>query len=75
MSREGDASWLIFVFMQAVYLILKLFFLFRRFLLCSTSLVVSHTLRKCCLLKYPFDKIIHKVLGIIIRNFGVWRVA
>lgn len=68
---RGDASWLIFVFMQAVRLILKLFFLFRRFLLCSTSLVVSHNLRKCCLLKYPFDKIIHKALGIIIRNFGV----
>jgi|GEM_PF-5738984 len=26
---------------------------------------------KIRLLKYPFDKIIHKVLGIIIRNFGV----
>ena len=46
-------------------------FLFRHFLLCSTSLVVSHNLRKCRLLKYLFDKIIHKVLGIIIRNFGV----
>lgn len=36
-----------------------------------TSLVVSHIWRKCRLLIYPFDKIIHKVLGIIIRNFGV----
>ena len=69
MSREGDASWLIFVFMQAVHLILKLFF--HRFLLCSTSLVVSHIWQKCRLLKYSFDKIIHKVLGIVIRNFGV----
>ena len=67
----GDASWLIFMFMQAVHLTLKLFFLFRRFLLYSTSLVVSHIWRKCCLLKYPFNKIVHKVLGIIIRNFGV----
>ena len=69
MSREGDASWLIFVFMQAVHLILKLFF--HRFLLCSTSLVVSYIWRIFRLLKYPFDKIIHTVLGIIIRNFGV----
>lgn len=70
MSREG-APLGSFLCLCKVHLILKLFFLFRRFLLCSTSLVVSHTLRKCRLLKYPFDKIIHKVLGITIRNFGV----
>lgn len=67
-SREGIPLGS-FLWLCKVHLILILFFLFRRFLLCSTLLLVSHTLRKFRLLKHPFDKITHKVLGIIIRNF------
>lgn len=55
MSREGTPLGS-FLCLCKVHLILKLFFLFRCFLLCSTSLVVSHIWRKFRLLKYPFDK-------------------
>lgn len=68
MSREGTPLGS-FLCLCKVHLILKLFF--SPFPVVFNLIIGKSYFAKMLSFKISFDKIIHKVLGIIIRNFGV----